>query len=180
VPNSRFTCGHFGQIFQTKIMSKTVRVYDLVTKRVNTIPAAELAPGMVQAQVEGVGLVWINSATVKLSGKFKHPPLEPGLRDIIEREIQKPLAEVWPRTLAQWEDGFRRDTNPEQEIGVWCRIAERFAEFSKSEGLNQAQRQECLQPMQSKAFIPNCRIVLGVPLHAPAPVVLVRCGHCPI
>jgi hypothetical protein len=29
---------------------------------------------------------------------------------------------VWPKTLAQWEDNFRRDAEPEQEIGVWCRI----------------------------------------------------------
>jgi hypothetical protein len=48
----RFTCGHFGQIFQTKIMSKTVRVYDFVPKKINAIPAAELAPGRVQAHVE--------------------------------------------------------------------------------------------------------------------------------
>ena len=117
-------------------MSKTVRVYDSVTERVNTIPAAELAPGMVEAQVEGVGRVWINSAQVEFEREYQHPPFESGLRDIIEREIQKPLAEVFPRTLEQWEDGFRRDTNPEKEIGVWCRIAARFVEFSESEVLN--------------------------------------------
>jgi hypothetical protein len=147
-------------------MSKIVRVYDPVTRKINTIPVAELAPGMVQAQVEGVGLVWINSAEVKGGGKFKHPPFEPELRDFIEREIQKPLVEVWPKTLAQWEDNFRRDTEPEQEIGLWCRIAERFAEFSKSEGLNQAQRQECFAIMLHCSTVPPEQILEVVTLKA--------------
>jgi hypothetical protein len=128
-------------------MSKTVRIHNPATGKINTIPAAELAPGMVEAEVKGVGRVWINSAQVKLSGKFKHPPLEPKLRDLIAREIQKPLTEVWPKTLAQWEENFRRDSDLESEIGLWCRIADRYSEFSKSEGLNPAQREECFAIM---------------------------------
>jgi hypothetical protein len=147
-------------------MSKTVRIYDSATKKINTIPAAELAPGMVEAQVEGVGLVWIDSAEVKGGGKFKHPLFEPELRDFIEREIQKPLAEVWPKTLAQWEDNFRRDAEPEQEIGVWCRIADRFAKFSKSEGLNQAQRQECFAIMLHCSTVPAEQVLEVVTLKA--------------
>jgi hypothetical protein len=147
-------------------MSKTVRVYDPVAKAVSTIPAAELAPGMVEAQVEGVGRVWINSAKVKPSGKFKHPPFEQWMRDFIEREIQKPLAEVRPITLAQWEDGFRCDTEPEQEIGLWCRIAERFTEFSRSEGLNPAQRQECFAIMLHCSTVGPEQILEVVTLNA--------------
>jgi len=147
-------------------MSKTVRVHDPATGKINVIPSAELAPGMVEAQVEGVGRVWINSATVNPSGKFKHPPFEPELRDFIEREIQKPLADVWPKTLAQWEDNFRRDTEPEQEIGLWCRIAERFVEFSKSEGLDQAQRQECFAIMLHCSTVPTEQILEVVTLKA--------------
>ena len=147
-------------------MSKTVRVYDPATGKVKTIPAAELAPGMVEAQVEGVGLVWIDSAQAKLSSEFKHPPFEPELREIIEREIQEPLAEVWPKTVAQWEDGFRRDAEPEQEIGLWCRIAERYAEFSKSEGLNQPQRQECFAIMLHCSTVPAEQVLEVVTLKA--------------
>jgi hypothetical protein len=147
-------------------MSKTVRVYDSVTKKINTIPAAELAPGMVEAQVEGVGRVWINSTEVKGGGEYKHPLFDSELRDFIEREIQKPLAEVWPKTLAQWEDNFRRDAEPEQEIGLWCRIAERFAEFSKSEGLNPAQRQECFAIMLHCSTVPAEQVLEVVTLKA--------------
>jgi hypothetical protein len=101
-----------------------------------------------------------------LPGLEKIQPFEPGVRDIIEREIQKPLAEVWPKTLAQWEDNFRRDTEPEQEIGVWCRIAERFAEFSKSERLNQAQRQECFAIMLHCSTVPAEQVLEVVTLKA--------------
>ncbi len=147
-------------------MSKTVRVYDSASKKINTIPAAELAPGMVEAEVKGVGRVWINSAAVKHSGKSRHPPFEPELRDLIEQKIQKPLAEVWPKTLAQWEENFRRDTDPEQEIGLWCRIADRFAEFSKSEGLNAAQRQECFAIILHCSTVAPEQILEVVPLKA--------------
>jgi len=147
-------------------MSKSVRIHDPATGKINTIPAAELAPGMVEADVEGVGRVWINSVAVKSGREFKHPPFEPELRDFIKREIQKPLAEVWPKTLAQWEENFRRDAEPEQEIGLWCRIAERFAEFSKSEGLNPAQRQECFAIMLHCSTVPREQVLEVVTLKA--------------
>lgn len=116
--------------------------------------------------MEGVGRVWVNSAQVKSGREHKHPPFEPGVRDIIEREIRKPLAEVWPKTLAQWEDGFRRDTEPEQEIGVWCRISDRFVEFSKSEGLDKAQMQECFNIMLHCSTIPTEQVLDVVTLNA--------------
>src|SRR5665213_188402 len=162
----RFTSRHFWQIFQTNKMSKIVRIYDPVTGKIGAIPSAELAPGMVEADVEGVGRAWINSAAVKLSDKFKQPPFEPWLKDFIEKEIQKPLAEVWPKTLAQWEDIFRREAEPEQEIGLWCRIAERFEEFSKSESLNPAQRQDCFAIMLHCSTVPPEQILEVVPLKA--------------
>ena len=147
-------------------MSKTVRVYNCVTKEIKTIPAAELVPGMVQAQVESVGLVWINSAEVKGRREHKHPPFGPEVRDLIENEIQKPLAEVWPKTLVEWEDNFRCDSNPEQEIGIWCRIADRFTKFSKSEGLNRAERQECFAIMLHCSTVPSEQVLEVVTLKA--------------
>lgn len=55
-----------------------------INTTLNTTLAAELAPGMVEAQVEGVGPAWISSAEVKGGRECKHPPLEPELRDFIE------------------------------------------------------------------------------------------------
>jgi hypothetical protein len=147
-------------------MNKTAQVFDPATGKINTIPAAELAPGMVQAQVEGVGLVWINSTGVKGLREFRHPPFEPEWREFIELEIRKPLADVWPKTLAQWEDNFRCDAEPDQEIGLWCRIADRLTKFSEAESLNLAQRQECFAVMLHCSTVPPEQILEVVALKA--------------
>ena len=90
---------------------------------------------MVEADVTGVGRVWIKAAQTK-NGEYRHAPFDDSLRDFVKNEIQQPLAEVHPKTIAEWEDGFRRDAEPEREIAIWCRLAERLVEFSKSEGLD--------------------------------------------
>src|SRR5687768_10453326 len=96
---------------------KTVRVFDFETKQLTTIPAAELAPGMVQARVQGIGTVYISAGqAVKLQG-FRHPPM-PEMRENFAK-IKASLDEVFPMSLEQWENGFRRDTNPEREIAFW-------------------------------------------------------------
>lgn len=101
---------------------KMVEIYDFKTKKKSTIPAAELAPGMIQAQVAGVGLVWIAASQAKLEGEFLHPPFDDEWRELLSM-IKERLDAVHPMTLKQWEEGFRKDENPEQEIGIWSRIA---------------------------------------------------------
>jgi hypothetical protein len=36
------------------------------------------------------------------------------------------LEEVYPLTLEKWEEGFRRDANPEQEIASWLLLARTY------------------------------------------------------
>ena len=60
-------------------MSKTVRIYNTITKETNVIPAAELGHGMVEALVYGVGHVWIK-AKEGLKLETKHPPRNPKVR----------------------------------------------------------------------------------------------------
>jgi len=146
-------------------MSKNVRIYNLITKKINVIPAAELAPGMVEAEVAGIGRVWIAAAQVP-DGNVKNAPFDPEIREFIRKNIQEPLAEVHPMTLDKWEDGFRRDNNPEREIGVWCRIATRFVKFSNSENLNRAQRQECFTVMLNCTTCPEDKVLEVVKLEA--------------
>ena len=54
----------------------TVKVYDFNTEKVSEIPAAELAPGMVEAEVVGVGRVWISNTQARPSEKRREslPP----------------------------------------------------------------------------------------------------------
>ena len=37
---------------------------------------------------------------------------------------------MYPITAEEWEDGFRRDMNPDREIGMWCCMAVAFSQFA--------------------------------------------------
>jgi hypothetical protein len=102
---------------------KTVRVLDTKTHTITTIPASELAPGMVRARVAGIeGDVWIDASTLHPNEGYAHPPFTGELRQKIET-IQELMAEVLPKSYEEWEDGFRRDQHPESEIAIWCNLA---------------------------------------------------------
>ncbi len=100
-----------------------VRFYDVDNQRVVLIPASELVPGVVQAQVQGIdGLLWIDPSKLQ-QGEIKHPPFPDEIRDYI-RNIQYAFKEHRDLTFEEWEDGFRRDGNPANEIALWSHAAE--------------------------------------------------------
>ena len=102
---------------------ETVTVYDPESRVYTDIPEAELAPGMVRAKVEGrEGEVWIEPSKLK-QAEYQHPPFEGATRDQIVA-IQNSFSGVYEKSYEFWEDGFRRDTNPDSEIAVWLRISE--------------------------------------------------------
>ena len=137
---------------------KMVTLYDLERKQTHTIPAAELAPGMVHVDVRGVGLVWIDGTKSKL-GDVKHPPLSSETKAMIRREIMTPLRDVFSESLAEWEDGFRRDENPDREIALWCRIVPCFQSFAEIEALDRLQRQECFRVMIACTLAPRAEVL---------------------
>jgi hypothetical protein len=119
----------------------TVRVYDFATKQIMIIPAAELAPGMVCAQVEGIeGEVWIDAKGLK-EGPFRHPPFGEEVRAHLRR-LQDVLHDVYPITVEQWEEGFRRDADPEPEIATWLRIADVYEHFTEGHALDQEHKRD--------------------------------------
>jgi len=146
-------------------MIKKVRVYDINTKEVITIPAAELAPGMVETEVEGVGRVWVDAKQGKMDVGYRHGPFPEDIRDRL-REIKEALDEVHPMTLDEWEDGFRKDTHPEREIAIWLRIAEKYKTFIEGKGLSQAQRKEIFSVMLACTTSPKDLILETVTLSA--------------
>jgi hypothetical protein len=110
----------------------TVPFYDVESGRVVRIPATELRPGAVQAQVHGIdGLVWLLPDQLR-QGEIKHPEFDEGIRDYI-RQIQSAFAEHHPLSFEEWEDGFRRDANPEREIALWSHAADVYAAFAGTE-----------------------------------------------
>ena len=122
-------------------MNNPVRVYDFKTKKITEIPAAELAPCMVLACIEGVGEVYIEAAQSKRAASHKHPPLAE-YREIFGM-IKANVDEVFPKTLEEWEDGFRKDDNPYKEIQLWCYIANAYTACKQRFDLNPDQRREC-------------------------------------
>lgn len=108
-------------------MESMLRFYDCKTGQVNEIREEDLAPGMVQIERVGIGTVWIcdDQLTNLRKSPYRHPPFDEGILDIL-RGLKRALDLVHPMTLEEWEDGFRRDMNPEREIAIWMRIASAY------------------------------------------------------
>ena len=120
-------------------MAKMVRVYDFVTKKVSTIPASELAPRMIEADVEGVGRVWIYPPDGIKLGPLRHPPFSEEVRQSL-RQIQDGLQDVYPQTLEAWELGFRRDADPAEEIAIWLHITSVYERSTRGLNLSPQER----------------------------------------
>lgn len=113
-----------------KNIMKIVTIHDMKTKVYTDIPAAELAPGMVEVQIEGGRRAWVDASQIKMNNEFKHPPFEGKLRDDIIF-IQKICSDFYGDSYKFWEDGFRKDQTPEKEIAIWMNIAKTFKKFGK-------------------------------------------------
>ncbi|MEN9677414.1 MAG: hypothetical protein RIS76_3310 [Verrucomicrobiota bacterium] len=138
------------------------RVYDFTTQETTVIPAAELAPGMVHAEVVGVGSVWVNRAQIK-PAPLRHKPFASSVRKEL-RQIQEALDEVCPKSLSQWEDGFRRDTNPDREIAQWKLIVSVYQAAIAGAQFTRAQRQECFRIIVNCTTAPADKILEVVEL----------------
>jgi len=55
-----------------------------------------------------------------------------GIRAYI-RQIQETFAEHRSLSFDEWEDGFRRDANPEREVAIWSNAADFYTAFAGSE-----------------------------------------------
>jgi hypothetical protein len=137
-----------------------VKVYDFKTKTVTTIPAAELAPGMVRIQLSGSKEVyWADTSSMgEVTGRQWHPRFTGELKEKIVF-IQRALSDVYFSTLEYWEDGFREDLHAKQEIEQWFRVATLYSTFADTHSLNREQKHEafsvlgaCLNGTRSTVF----------------------------
>ena len=125
--------------------TRFVNVFDFKTQTTTTIPAAELAPGMVQITIQGrEGIFWANlsdAASGLLPSPFRHPPFDKKIKGKL-RKIMGLLKEVHSLSLKEWEDGFRRDQNPEEQIESWLEVASHYEDLNKQFALNHDQKME--------------------------------------
>ena len=140
-----------------------VRVYDPDTATESSIPAAELAPGMIRITVQGrEGEFWADASRFKPSG-YKHPPFNEQVEDIL-RDIMAKLWEVHPLSLEQWEDGFRRDTNAEREIAIWGYMAHVYSQVTRNRTLSPEHKKKLFEIILSCANNPREHILTVVDL----------------
>lgn len=73
-------------------------------------------------------------------GPLRHPPFDEEIRTYI-RDIQAAFSEHRDLTVDEWEDGFRRDANPEREIAMFSYAADVYRIFTQNEN-GEAKRAE--------------------------------------
>jgi len=139
---------------------RSVRIYDFDTKTLTEIPESELAPGYVRATVVGVeGEVYIPVGEGKKS-EYQHPPFDTETQKVFA-DFSEIFAEVLPMTVAQWEDGFRRDMHPEKEIEGWKRIAAAYLYFTEDKKMPDEARKDYFRIVLS-CFNNGCSTALEV------------------
>ena len=135
-----------------------VQIYDTPTGTLTTIPARELAPGMVRVQMDGVeGECWMKPDQLHAS-PYQHPPFDEDIRNLL-RQIKATLDEVYPMSLEEWEDGFRRDQNAEQEIAFWLRISMAYTRLIQNKSLAFAERKDVFRILLSCANNPRDQVL---------------------
>ena len=121
--------GWLSNLFRKKSDAHTVRFYDFETKEVIDLPRVQLKAGLVQANVEGVeGVVWVDTSKLKQS-PIRDITFDQEITQLIGK-IRDAFAEHRPISITEWEDGFKRDRNPEKEIALWLYAAETYEEFA--------------------------------------------------
>lgn len=123
-----------------------VKVYDVPTRTITTIPASELAAGMVRIQLNGSDeVLWADAAELDAAkGEHRHP-LFTGARREKVLYIQQTLRDVYPKAYDAWEDGFRRDLHVDQELDLWVRVARCFADYTARHRPTPEERQEAFE-----------------------------------
>ncbi|MDA1303627.1 MAG: hypothetical protein O2999_04910 [Nitrospirae bacterium] len=76
-------------------------------------------------------------------GPIRHDTLsEPLLARI--RELQRVFSEVYPRSMDEWSEGFRRDLEPEREVAIWEAMASAYSSFTTNRTLTFEAKREVL------------------------------------
>lgn len=70
------------------------------------------------------------------------------------------LAEVDGSSVAEWEEGFEKDRDPERELQTWESIAEAYQTYCSSRSLSTAQKSEVMKLLLVRSTTANEQEVL--------------------
>lgn len=122
-----------------------VRYYDGETKTVVRIPKAELRPGVVLVQAEGdAEPMYADASALKLGSVQHHAELPSEIRSDIA-QLAADLEDVHPQSVADWEDGFRRDRDPARELAGWLHLAAILKVMTTRHRYDLPRRKECFR-----------------------------------
>lgn len=79
-----------------------------------------------------------------MSSPYCHPVFT-GVRREKVLYIERSLRDVYPKTVEEWEEGFRCDWQVEQELGLWVRLARCLAEFTERNNATLEERNDAFQ-----------------------------------
>ncbi len=146
------------QAHENKDGEPRVQIYDVPTAALSTIPARELAPGMVRVALDGVeGDCWVRPDQLQKS-PYQHPPFDETGKAFMRR-LKETLDEVYPMSLEDWEDGFRRDKNAEREIAHWLHIAEMYKRLTEEKSLTPAEKRDVFRILLACANNPRDQVL---------------------
>jgi hypothetical protein len=60
-------------------------------------------------------------------------------------QLAADLADVYPQTVEQWEDGFRCDRDPAREVAGWLHITAILKVMASRQGYDLPRRKECFR-----------------------------------
>ncbi len=112
------------------IMCEKVEVRDIKTGKFSVVLKKNLGEEMILVENEKSGKkYWVNRYDLIQSG-YRHPPFSGEIKQRL-LTLMNTFSEVSKfKNYEKWEDGFRRDNNPEREIKVWEYIAKQYKKFS--------------------------------------------------
>jgi hypothetical protein len=121
---------------------KRVRIYDFKTRQTREIPACEIAPGYVKVKFAEDGReAYVLAADLKAQPCYQHPPFKGALKQLM-KDFARVFKDVFPKTAAQWEDGFRRDLNYMVEVEFWASVAGAFRHFTNGKAFSREERRD--------------------------------------
>ncbi len=121
-----------------------VKVYDFKSKQETEMPLAELAPGYVKGKIAGKeGEYFVNAEDIKKRTTPIHGEFHAELKKKMEY-LARVFHEVYPQTSLEWEQGFRCDQHPDNEIALWLMMAKHYLHHTGKRPMSIAAKKDYL------------------------------------
>jgi hypothetical protein len=94
------------------------------------VPRDRVPAGYTRVYVQDRGEVFLDPTWVGVEAELRHSPFTAEALGRL-RVLQAVFADVYPRSLEEWEEDFRRDQTPWREVALWEMIAVAFRRYTQ-------------------------------------------------